>query len=315
MKKGGFILKSPIPYIGGKRALLHEILPLIPDKYYRYVEVFGGGASVLFAKPPTRFEVYNDVQDNLVNLFLVLKERHFSFLNELNVLSLNSRTEFNILKKIVSGDYTPYAYIEDELNVAKVTLKPLEYKEIKEILTTKARMHDVNRAVSYYRLLRTSYGAGGTSFGARPIEVHTLKIYRDISKAHHRLKRVVVENKDFEDLIKQYDAEDSFFYCDPPYFGTEQTYDAPFYSNDHERLFHVLDNIKGQFLLSYDDSEYIRDLYKDYHIVSVTRLNNLKQRYDPGSEFKEVLIANYDISKIKKEKTVQLELWSEENEL
>ncbi|MDE8125335.1 DNA adenine methylase [Erysipelothrix rhusiopathiae] len=306
-------MKSPIPYIGGKRALLHEILPLIPDKYHKFIEVFGGGASVLFAKTPTRFEVYNDVQDNLVNLFLVFKERHFSFLHELKVLNLNSRTEFAILKKIASGDHSAYAYLEDELNIVKVTLEPLEYEEIKEILTTKASMYDVIRAVSYYRLLRTSYGAGGTSFGARPVEIYTHKVQRDISKAHQRLKRVVIENKDFEDLIKQYDAEDSFFYCDPPYFGTEKTYDAPFYSNDHERLYHVLSNIKGKFLLSYDDSHYIRNLYKDFYIISVKRLNNLKQRYDPGSEFKEILISNYDILKIKKEKTIQLELWSEEN--
>ena len=203
--------------------------------------------------------------------------------------------------------------LEDELNIVKVTLEPLEYEEIKEILTTKASMYDVIRAVSYYRLLRTSYGAGGTSFGARPVEIYTHKVQRDISKAHQRLKRVVIENKDFEDLIKQYDAEDSFFYCDPPYFGTEQTYDAPFYSNDHERLYHVLSNIKGKFLLSYDDSHYIRNLYKDFYIISVKRLNNLKQRYDPGSEFKEILISNYDILKIKKEKTIQLELWSEEH--
>ena len=50
------------------------------------------------------------------------------------------------------------------------------------------------------------------------------------------------------------------------------------------------------FLLSYNDSNYIRDLYKDYYIVSVTRINNLKQRYDPGSVYEELLIANYDIS-------------------
>ncbi len=51
------------------------------------------------------------------------------------------------------------------------------------------------------------------------------------------------------------------------------------------------------FLLSYNDSEYIRDLYKDYYIVSVIRINNLKQRYDAGSVYEELLIANYDISK------------------
>ena len=51
---------------------------------------------------------------------------------------------------------------------------------------------------------------------------------------------------------------------------------------------------KGKFLVSYNDCEFIRELYKDFQIESVSRLNNLAQRYDNGSEYAEVLISNYD---------------------
>lgn len=53
---------------------------------------------------------------------------------------------------------------------------------------------------------------------------------------------------------------------------------------------------KGKFLVSYNDCEFIRELYKDFQVESVSRLNNLAQRYDNGSEYAEVLISNYDTS-------------------
>ncbi len=55
-------------------------------------------------------------------------------------------------------------------------------------------------------------------------------------------------------------------------------------------------------MLSYNDCPEIRELYKDFYIVELTRMNNLKQRYEAGSEFKELLIMNYQ------EETQQIQL-------
>ncbi len=289
-------MKPFIPWIGGKGALIDEILPRFPTHYYRYVEVFGGGASVLFAKSQhNSFEIYNDYQVNLVNLFTVVKEKPLSFLNELGFFPLNSRDEFNHLKNLLEGKTDFYKYIEDELEIGEKHLKPLEFHEIKKLLEAKANQVDVNKAVAFYKVIRFSYASGGKSYGARPISLASVN--HSILSASQRLRRVVIENKDFEELIKQYDRTDTFFYCDPPYFETESHYDAPFKTEDHIRLKNSLDNIQGMFLLSYNDSKYIRDLYKDYYIVSVIRINNLKQRYDAGSVYEELLIANYDINK------------------
>lgn len=113
----------------------------------------------------------------------------------------------------------------------------------------------------------------------------------------------MVENRDFEKLIKQYDFEGAFFYCDPPYTsgcGYEVTTTEGF---DHERLRDTLQNIKGRFLLSYDDSPKVRELYKDFYMIPVERQNGINNRQ--GSErvnkvFKELLIANYDITELHK---------------
>lgn len=54
---------------------------------------------------------------------------------------------------------------------------------------------------------------------------------------------------------------------------------------------------QGKFLLSYNDCEFIRELYDapDIQIDAYTRINNIKQRYDGGAQFPEILIANYDM--------------------
>ena len=88
----------------------------------------------------------------------------------------------------------------------------------------------------------------------------------------------MVENKDFEALIRQDDRGDAFFYCDPPYYKTEGHYEVVFRREDHERLRDVLGGIQGKWLLSYNDCSYIRELYEGYQIETVKRLNNLAQR-------------------------------------
>ena len=128
------------------------------------------------------------------------------------------------------------------------------------------------------------------------LESHSLR-FREVilREANRRLKDSVIENKEFEALIRQYDGPNAFFYCDPPYFETEGHYEVVFRKEDNVRLRNTLASIEGKFMVSYNDCEYIRELYQDFQIEAVTRIINLTQRYDNGSEFPEVLIANYDI--------------------
>ncbi len=79
----------------------------------------------------------------------------------------------------------------------------------------------------------------------------------------------------------------SFFCCDPPYYATESYYkDVGFTKKDHVRLHDTLAEIKGKFLVSYNDCPEIRELW--YHdgirIESVSRIDNLRQRYKGGAE-------------------------------
>jgi DNA adenine methylase len=303
-------INSFMSWVGGKKALRELILQRFPAEYERYVEVFGGAGWVLFGRTPDRaMEVFNDYNSDLVNLYRCVKDRTFALIRELNFLPLNARDEFDIIKKFLSKDEFADEYMQEELDIAQHYLKPPEFEEIKSILLEKATLYDVQRASAFYKLIRYSYGSGCTSFGCQPFDIRNT--FGLIWSANRRLGNTLIENKDFEALIRQYDRLGAFIYCDPPYYETEDHYKVEFKVEDHVRLRDALAQIQGKFLLSYNDCEYIRDLYNGFHIEAVSRLNNLAQRYGAGCEFLEVIISNYDTSERRRSLPVQMGLFDD----
>lgn len=271
-------------WIGGKKSLRELIVSLFPLYYERYIEVFGGGGWVLFHKPPGNdFEVYNDFNGLLTNLYRCVREKPNELIDALYFV-LNSREDFDMVKKALARD---------------------------------SPTSDVIRASYFYQLIRYSYASGLTSFGSQPHDMWSN--FPLIEQAHRRLSKVVVENKDFEKLIRQYDRPVSFFYADPPYFETEKYYknvgEDGFKKEDHIRLRDTLMGIEGKFLLSYNDCSFIRELYDapNIQIESYTRINNIKQRYDNGAQFPEILVANYDMHEREINSPSQINLFEMKN--
>lgn len=83
--------------------MLPILYSVFPKEYNRYIEVFGGSGAVLLGKPKDKFEVYNDLDGELVNLFRCIKDRLMEFLLELDLLPMNSREEFVELLKFQTG--------------------------------------------------------------------------------------------------------------------------------------------------------------------------------------------------------------------
>lgn len=286
-------LNSIISWVGGKKALRDLIYTRFPQKYAKYIEVFGGGGWILFGKVPEKFEVYNDFNNNLSNMFAVIRDQPLAFIQELGYLPENGRFIFSLYKEIISKQRVDDKFLEEEMAKINVYFTEIQKEEIMEIMKKeRIEKQDVKLAVAFFKLIRYSYGSGCRTFGARPYDVRkAFSLVWDISD---RLANVIIENKDFEALILQYDRPDAFFYCDPPYFETEGHYAVVFTKEDHTRLRNVLKNIQGKFLLSYNDCEFIRELYKDFKIESCSRINNMALRYDNEAQFPEVLISNYN---------------------
>ena len=123
------------------------------------------------------------------------------------------------------------------------------------------------------------------------------------------MANVVIENQDFAALVRHYDRPDSFFYADPPYFTSEHMYDTEFCWKDHLRLRDTLGDIKGKFLLSYNDCEEIRELYDGFSVFDFSRLHSMAQRYSAGKEFKELLIGNYDLYERERSRPRQMSMF------
>lgn len=263
-------------------------------KYGRFIDVFGGSGSVLLGQQiPCGFEVYNDYDRNLANLFRCMKTKTMEVIRELGFCHLNSREDFMLLKKFFKDEKFDDSFLSNEIALTEIMLPELEAAEIIETRRRITEDYDVRRAAMFLKLLRYSYSSGCKSFAAQPFDIR--KLFSLIRQMQDRLANVVIENKDFESLIQQYDRKETFFYLDPPYFSTEDMYAVDFGWNDHLRLRDSLSAVSGKFLLSYNDCPEIRELYKDYDFFDFSRCHNMAQRYEAGKEFQELLVANYDM--------------------
>lgn len=253
---GGYLIN----WIGGKRQLREAVSKLIPENITSYIEPFGGGGWVLFYYQKwAELEVYNDLDGRLVNLFRVVKYHPCELAREMCYL-LYSREQF-----------------------LSVLQNPGET--------------DIQKAARFMFLLSRSFGGKGKSFGVSyscSIKSAGGLIER-IDRISKRLDRVIIENLSAMELIQRYDLETAFFYCDPPYSsgaGYEVVSTAKF---KHEQLCDVLKNIKGRFLLSYDDSARVRELYKDFNIIEISRANGINRKNIRNNVYNELLICNYDV--------------------
>lgn len=270
--------------------------------------MFGGSGSVLLGNPEIcPFEVYNDFDRNLANLFRCMKERTMATIREIGFCHLNSREDFISARRFFENERFDDSFLPEELRLTEVLFPPPEAKDLKEIRTRITEDYDVRRAAMFLKLLRYSYSSSGKSYASQPFDIR--KLFTLIFELQDRMANVVVENQDFETLIRHYDRLDAFFYADPPYFSTEDMYAVGFGWDDHVRLRDTLKDINGKFLLSYNDCPEIRELYDGYSLFDFSRTHSMAQRYEAGKEFKELLIGNYDLYERQKAKSSQLTLF------
>ena len=232
-----------IPYIGGKSYLANWIIQNFPNDYEKktYVEVFGGGGWVLFKKPESYLEVYNDSNSQLSNLFRIIRDNYEEFAHR-SEWSLHSRE----------------MYIE-----AREKLKDDKFLSDVE----KAMHYAVNKCQSFS-------GKGGWAYAVTTDKMYSgkwLPFLKRMQLINARLKKVQIECLSFEQLIPKYDSPNTLFYVDPPYVDVESYYDTAevkFRRAEHEALAKLLKKIKGRFVLSYYEHPVVRELYSDFRIIT-----------------------------------------------
>ncbi len=309
----------PIPWIGGKSVLIPIIRRIMPDYPKKYVEVFGGGGALTFSGKIAPIQIYNDFNQHLVNFMRVLKSRADELLNRLmgvynsdgtfredflKEFFLNARDQFIIASKVFyHNEDIEYLYeqVRKQINSAE-SLDDKVYKlwltsEMLKEYDDRAKDPKLWDAVNFYILMKCSYSATGTSWAIKPINYES--IISLINGAFKMLQSVIIEHKDCIDLIKFHDAPGTFLYCDPPYYMAESLYNGVplFGDSKHKELHDTLLNCESKVLLSYNDCQFIDELYCEdkWYKMRVARPNSMILHNTPGALYNEFLIANYDI--------------------
>ncbi len=225
-------INSPLRYAGGKFYARKLILKLIPD-HSNYIEPLAGGASLFFAKDKVQINWLNDIDPELINCLVTIRDYPEELISKLN------------REKATKERHSYY----------KNVFKPI---------------NELEEAVRWFYLNRTSYSGimniqncfwgYGDKYSMRPENWPS-----NIRRASEKLQGVKLTALDFELVIK--DTEDgAFLFIDPPYFNADQDkfYTYSFRKEDHLRLCGLLKKHSSRlkFLLTYNDSPEIRSLYE-----------------------------------------------------
>lgn len=251
---------GPLCYIGGKRRIAAKLVSLIPN-HTTYVEPFAGGAQVLFHKPPSKVEVLNDLDSEIIN-FLRICQRHPQELSRLLRWQPASRRLFD------------------------------QHLEQPPRLLT-----DTERAARFFYLQKNAWGGKRTRQNfhfaiTKPPSYRPSSLAKQLSEVAERLDRVQLEALPYQAIFSQYDRPTTFFYCDPPYVGVDQ-YQHNFSDDQFEELAGQLRSLQGRFLLSINDCPKARKWFEEFHRKEITFTYTALRR--PG-QFPELLFANYPLT-------------------
>lgn len=286
------ICRPPLNWVGGKGAIRDIVRLVFPPWADRRAEHFCGGAGILFGTPPKPgvMEVLNDFDRDVVNFFLCARDRPLALMDELKRLPLQSEAEYLELKRYLSGEEVMPDFSSDELRVARERFTPEQYEELAPIIRGRTELWDVRRAAIFYKVNRWCFNGTMDAYAVKPARL--LRFIPGILAASKRLENVVITNRDFEESYRVNDRPNTIHYFDPPYFKTEKMYRPVFSLKDHQRLHDLVPKAEGYVVISYNNDDFIRDMYRDCYILKFSRQNSMSQK--PGSKFEELLITNFD---------------------
>lgn len=222
-RRGGKRL-SAFPYPGGKTSYVDEIVQYFQE-HRRYVEPFGGSAAVLLNKPRSYIEVFNDINQDIVHFFKVLRDRREELQEWLR--------------------HCPYS-------------RDLHEQWAREHFDGERPDDEVERAGRWFYLRYTQYGGkvdrfSGFKTSIKRNEARSLRgAIQHLDQVVDRLQEVTIENQDYRQVVERYDRPDTLFYFDPPYVEADYNYYGTGRFN-HQQLVECLDSIDGRWLCSYGD--------------------------------------------------------------
>jgi len=238
--------KRPIVrYHGSKFRIAHWIISFFPE-HKVYVEPFGGGAGVLLKKERSYAEVYNDLDSEIVNLFLTARDHGEKLRKFLKLTPFSREIYFNA--------YKPFESSKNNVEKAAKTI-------VKSIMGFGSDS------------IRQKSGFRSDSNRSYTTPAHDWKNYPEALKViTERLSGVIIENLPAIDLIKKFDRPETLFYVDPPYVHStrqkSKSYAFEMTDEQHIELAKCLKKCKGKVILSAYESELYNKLYSKWNKIT-----------------------------------------------
>jgi len=243
--------RPALRYHGGKWKLAKWLLTFFP-RHHIYVESFGGAASVLLQKPRSYGEVYNDLDDGVVNVFRVLRD---------------PTTAAELCRRI---NLTPFA--REEFKAAYGD--PVDEIDAAHKMIIRSFMGFGSASMT--RMHITGFRSNSNRSGTNPSQ-DWANWPRQIEAFTERLRGVVIENRPAHEVMLQHDAATTLHYVDPPYVPTTRSslkgkngarghfYRHDMTEADHATLAESLHRLRGMVIVSgYPCDLYDRELYADW---------------------------------------------------
>ena len=278
------MIKSPLRYPGGKSKAIKFIAPLIPD-FDEFREPFVGGGSVfvyLKQKFPNKKFWINDIYENLYHFWKELQQNPEKLIQQIQYWKDNSEVGKDLHKHLIEN-------IDN--------------------------FDNLNKAAAFFVFNRITFSgtteSGGFSNAAFNKRFTQSSIER-VKQLSLILNNTEITNLDYQEVLEA-DGNNVFIFLDPPYYSATKS--ALYGKNgklhkmfDHERFAETLKNIKHKWLITYDDSEYIRDLFSFANIKEWNLTYGMRNVGQNGNQKgKELFISNYTIERnniIKNERTL-----------
>lgn len=275
--------KPFIKWVGGKRGLLEQILPLFPTEFKNYYEPFLGGGSLffeLYSKGLLKDKrvVLSDINDELINAYKVVKDSPNELLENLKNYKKQHSKEF----------YYKIRELDRDENFKNIS--PID-RATRFIYLNKTCFNGL------YRVNKRGYFNTPIGSYKNPNIVES----EVILSASEALQDVIILNQSFDEVVNMADAND-LVYFDPPYYPLNETsnftsYDSNcFLENEQKKLFEVfkiLDD-KGCFVIeSNSDTEFIKNLYREFDIKTVYMNRFINSKSSSRGKISEVLIRNF----------------------
>ena len=266
---------SPRPFLkwaGGKNKLIQQYIPYFPKKFKTYYEPFLGGGAIFFYLNP-QLAVLTDINAELVNTYRCVK-------NNVEELIL-------LLKEHQLKHSKEYYYGVRQGN----GITPLEKA---------ARLIYLNKTCFNGLYRENSKGEFNVPIGKyKNPKICNAALLRSVSAA---LQPTQIDVRPFEDILKYASSSDDFVYFDPPYYPLSPTSNFTAYSrysfseDDQIRLKEVFAELAGRdvkVMLSNSDSQFIRELYREFNIHSISASRLINSNAMKRGKITEVLITSY----------------------